>query len=281
MNIAVLITCHNRKAKTLACLEHLFKAEIPEGYEIEVFLVDDGSTDGTSVAVQENYPTVNIIQGTGNLFWNRGMRLAWETAAKTKEYDFYLWLNDDTNIDNDAIVHLLECYNEILLINKKSNVIVGACRNSLEQNEFSYGGRDKKGPVLPNGKLQSCKYINGNIVLISGQIFKKAGNLSADYTHAIGDFDYGLRVIQEGFQCHTTKNFIATCLSNNKFPQWCNPKENIFKRWKAFHSPLGLNISEYKIFIKKFWPKQYLIFILKAYVKCIFPMLYHKFSFKK
>ena len=50
-HISVLLTCHNRKAKTLGCLTSLYAAELPVGYDMEVYLVDDGCTDGTADAV--------------------------------------------------------------------------------------------------------------------------------------------------------------------------------------------------------------------------------------
>ena len=43
MNIAAILTCFNRKEKTLVCLRSLFSI-IPN---IEVYLTDDGCTDGT------------------------------------------------------------------------------------------------------------------------------------------------------------------------------------------------------------------------------------------
>ena len=47
--IAVIITYHNRKSKTLQCLKQLF--DVVETYttniDLKVFLTDDGSTDGT------------------------------------------------------------------------------------------------------------------------------------------------------------------------------------------------------------------------------------------
>ena len=63
--------------------------------DLNVYLVDDGSTDGTSEAVKKNFPQVNIIKGDGTLFWNGGMRVAFSKAMES-EHDYYLWLNDDT-----------------------------------------------------------------------------------------------------------------------------------------------------------------------------------------
>ena len=45
--IAVLLTCHNRKVKTISCLKSLYEATLPKGFSLEIFLVDDGSVDGT------------------------------------------------------------------------------------------------------------------------------------------------------------------------------------------------------------------------------------------
>ena len=46
IKIAAILSCHNRKIKTMACLESLFSI-IPD---IDVYLTDDGCTDGTPEA---------------------------------------------------------------------------------------------------------------------------------------------------------------------------------------------------------------------------------------
>ncbi len=63
--IAVLLTCHNRRAETLRCLEALLAQDA--GASLRVFLVDDGSTDGTGEAVRVSFPQVNVVQGDGSL----------------------------------------------------------------------------------------------------------------------------------------------------------------------------------------------------------------------
>lgn len=90
--IAILLTVFNRKDKTIKCLEKLYEQLPIEGYEVNIYLTNDGCTDGTPEAVKKRFPQVKIVDSQGNLFWNRGMYMAWETAAKEKDYDFYLWL---------------------------------------------------------------------------------------------------------------------------------------------------------------------------------------------
>lgn len=278
--IAVLITCHNRREKTLKCLQSLFQCILPENFILSVFLVDDGSSDGTGDAVKREFPTINVINGNGNLYWNKGMRLAWKVAVEHADFDFYLWLNDDTIIDDNALINLLECNAEIIKKDNKPAIVTGACRESYDLQIFSYGGKTDKGPVFPNGRLQACQYINGNLVLIPKEIYHLLGYLSPDYTHFYGDYDYGLTAIRMGINCYTTKSFIAYCSPNEGVPDWCNPQIPLIKRLKLFHSPKGINIREYNTFRKKFWNWKWIMYAIKAYFRVLTPRLYKLISIK-
>jgi GT2 family glycosyltransferase len=273
--IAVLMTCHNRREKTLACLNAFFRAKIPDGFSFKVFLVDDGSTDETSHFVKKQFSSVQIIPGNGDLYWNQGMRLAWKTASQDNRYDFYMWLNDDVIIKRDALDEMLSNYYEILKNENKPVIVTGAFKNGELDDNFSYGGRsiDDKA-VVPNGLLQKCTFINGNTVLIPSKIYDIIGNLSNDYTHAIGDFDYGLRAIKEGFSCYTTKAYIGICPVNMGIPSWRDPRVTLVNRLKYLYSPNGLNIREQIIFRRKFYGYKWILFVLKAYSRAMFPKLY-------
>ena len=279
--IAVLLTCHNRRGKTLLCLKALFQARLKPNYKADVVLVDDGSTDRTGEAVKENFPKVHVIQGDGSLFWNQGMRLAWNTASRNGNYDFYLWLNDDTILDESALEELLNCYQKAFHKDQRPAIIVGACESDAQNNDFTYGGRNEEGAVLPNGDLQICKYMNGNAVLVPQAVFEKLGNLSPEYTHGMGDFDYGLRAQNDGFVCYTTRKYIAVCPRNEGVGAWCNSQTPISKRWELLYSPKGLNLKEYNIFRRKFWGWRWIIYAIKAYLKILFPLFYSSLKISK
>ena len=105
--LAVLLTCFNRKDKTIASLTALYKAfhESSDGWDMSVYLTDDGSTDGTSDAVSKNFPQVRVLKGDGALYWAGGMRNSWSEALK-EDYDAYLLLNDDTNVYTLSLIHI-------------------------------------------------------------------------------------------------------------------------------------------------------------------------------
>lgn len=236
-SIAALLTCHNRRPKTLMCLKALFGQEdFGEQYELKVFLVDDGSTDGTFEAVKEQFPQVKIIRGDGNLYWNRGMHLAWSEAAK-EDFDFYLWLNDDTTLFSTALQDIMHCAS---LTDEKA-IICGTTKSAVN-GEITYGGRSKtKGLLEPNNQLQQCDYFNGNCVLVPKSVYKIVGNLDYMFSHSTGDWDYGLRAAKEGIKLFVSFFYIGTCEKHDSLPKWCSPSVELKERIKAFRTPLAVN----------------------------------------
>jgi len=232
--IAVLLTCYNRRKQTIHCLRSLFTATSSSKYEINVFLTDDGSTDGTGEEIKKQYPQVNIIQGSGNLYWNRGMNLAWETASKRFNYDFFLWLNDDVSLFEESFNILFEHVKDQ---NQSNSIFVGACQSV--EGKVSYSGYKNRKMVIPNGNSQLCDSFNGNVVLIPFSVFKQIGFLDPIFHHAQGDFDYGLRAKEKGISSFVCSNYVGICDRNNELPKWCNPKYSFIVRLKNFYSPLG------------------------------------------
>ena len=79
INILGLMTCYNRKEKTLTALNRLIQGN--QEVSFSFVIADDGSTDGTFDELQK-FPKVTIIRGDGNLFYSGGMRLAIAEAKK-------------------------------------------------------------------------------------------------------------------------------------------------------------------------------------------------------
>ncbi len=270
-NIAVLLTCHNRKEKTITCLTSLFEAILPVGFSLDVFLVDDGSTDGTAEAVSKNFPIVNIIQGDGNLFWNRGMHLAWKSAVKVQEYDFYLWLNDDTFLENNALEIILQDSSHF----KNLSIICGACLSHIT-GECSYSGYTQKthARITPNGTIQECFFFNGNVVLIPKLIFDKLDNLDPIFHHGLGDFDYGLRAFSNGLKSFVSSAYVGVC-EPNVLPAWSNPDNSLHKRCKAFYQPNGAVPFQLYIFDRRhFGMCRALKSLVSLHLRLFFPRMW-------
>ena len=236
--IAVLMTVHNRKSETLKSLKSLLLQRV----NVDIYLVDDGCTDGTSEAVKTMFPSVHIINGNGKLFWNRGMILAWETAASKKDYDFYMWLNDDTCLNTSSIDELMNCSEK----EHHKSIICGTTCSPDNNATYTYGGWKLKSTfVKPNGQIQYCDYFNGNIVLIPKYVYAIVGTNDPLFRHALGDFDYGLRARKAGIKSVVTPHVLGVCSDHESFAGWCNTKTPILKRLKLLYSPLGNDPIEF------------------------------------
>lgn len=217
ISIAILITCHNRKIKTLDCLSTLYGQSLPICTELSCYLVDDGSTDGTVQAVKKNYPLVSIISGNGNLFWGGGTHLAFQEAVKNN-HSFYLWLNDDTVLYQNAIAKLLTTYEKVSSQGLEHSIIVGSTQDPCTQ-ELTYGGCRKRSrwhpfhfsKVTPAQEPQLCDTMNGNCVLIPHKVVQLVGLLDPAFSHYAGDFDYGLRAKALGCSIWVAPGYIGTC----------------------------------------------------------------------
>lgn len=270
--IAVLLTCHNRKEKTLQCLLSFYDATKPNDTQFDFFLVDDGSTDGTTEAVKSKFPNVNIIKGSGNLFWNRGMHLAWKKALDYNEFDYYIWLNDDVIINTKGLTTIINDAKEM-----PNSIICGVLQSAIEKDRITYGGKNIEGKFIePTGKPLSCKYINGNMVLIPNRIVKNIGILDPFYPHAIGDYEYGLRAIKAGFQCFISSYFIGLCENNPSLPKWCLSNVKFKDRLKSLYSPLG-NSHPYYFFSYEYKYHGLLVALkhyLTIHLRVFFPKLW-------
>lgn len=243
------MTCYNRVEKTLSCLNHFYNAAVPENIVFDIYLVDDNSPDQTGKIVKDKYPNINVTFGTGSLYWNRGMRLAWKKARQQRDYDFYLWLNDDTYIKPNAIEAIF--YDYFFLVNNKIHAVVSGVCQDLDSDKITYGGLDDKYHLLaPNGSPQSCKYINGNFTLVSKEIFHKLSYLSFKYSHAAGDHDYSLRARKNGFQCYITSSALAVCSrgESNTEQDWHNPNISLRNRIQNLFSIKGGNFVDYTLY---------------------------------
>lgn len=271
--IAVLMTCHNRIEKTLLCLSALYKSKmhtIP--LIMDIYLVDDGSNDNTGQIVKNKYPEINVIQGNGTLFWNRGMHLAWKTAVNKKKYDFFLWLNDDTLLFQNAI----EVISNVSKIKKDESIVIGATCSKID-NTLTYSGFNINGNmIVPSSEIQSIITFNGNFVLIPSFVYDKVGIIDSLFHHAIGDIDYGLRASKLGINSYLCPNFLAFCEAHDTLPKWCLKEVPILTRLKSLYSPLG-NSHPYYFF--RFELRHFGIFVaikhfLSIHLRVLYPNLW-------
>lgn len=282
MKLAVLIACHNRCEKTLACLRALFTCQLPQDLMLEVFLVDDGSSDGTGDVVKNTYPQIHVLQGDGSLYWNGGMRMAF-SAAMEYDFDYFLWLNDDTYLYPHAIVKLLQTAQSLRRTEEAEPVVVGTTQEE-KNGPANHGGVVVEGSwwksklVEPNNEPIFCDTLNGNCVLISKCVAERVGNLDAKFTHTMGDIDYGFRVKKAGFSLVVMPGFAGQCYSNPISGTYEDETLPLKVRMRKILDIKGRPMKPWFVFLWRHFGVVGLFYWTGTYAKVVFSWLGVKFK---
>lgn len=251
INVTAILTCYNRREKTVNCLKSLVEGN--KNINFSFIVVDDNSSDGTVEAVQALGYNTHIIKGIGNLYWCGGMRKGIEyfLSSNPKDTDFCLFVNDDVDFFNDSIEKMLKQINKL-----DNTVIVGATCDSY--GDFSYGLRKLRSPistvlesVLPNNQDIIGDTMNANCVLLRNSIIKLVGNFDSIYSHNFGDFDYGYLLTKKGYKLISSREYVGVCTNNSVVGTWRDRNLSLKQRIKLKESPKGGPFKEWWHFLYK------------------------------
>ena len=292
-HIAVLYTCFNRKEQTLSSLTGLYQSQrmynhyAKEKIEISVFLTDDGCTDGTANAIRDTFSDkdICIIQGTGSLFWAGGMRIAWKEAMKRHdEWDFYLLLNDDTDIFAYCIVELMNTHQYCLQHYNKEGIYSGITCSKSDFNKITYGGRIIKNRFLgtwmramPSSTPTLVDQTNANILLVPRHVVDQIGIFYEGFRHGNADFDYSMQARRKGIPVLLTTSYCGACDNdhipveelNNKILAMSQEERTAF-----FANPLHSS-ADYLTFIRRNIPIKYPFTWLFRKLEENYPKIYY------
>ena len=218
--VAAVLTVYNRRNLTLACLRSLQAQAASADARIDAYVTDDASTDGTAEAIRREFPGTHLMHGDGSLFWNGGMRRAF-AAAQAGDYDFYLWLNDDTELDEGALAHLLSTHERLASERTEPVIVVGTTRDPTT-GKVTYGGALRRSALQPmnfdvaepHDVPRQVDTMNGNCVLIPRAVVQRLGNIAPHYVQKMGDYDYGFRARRAGCTIWSAPGTIGTCATH-------------------------------------------------------------------
>jgi GT2 family glycosyltransferase len=284
MKIATLLTCHNRKEKTIQSLHKLFEAA-KKSVEIEntVFLTDDGSSDGTKEEIALLFPDVKIIVGDGTLYWAGGMRKAWEEALKY-DFDGFLLLNDDTLVFENVFKEIVLADSYSYEKYSQGGIYVGSTKD--KNGNLSYGGSNYVNKLLntissiiPNNEYQECHLGNANVTYVSTDVVKRVGILHKKYVHGIADYDYTYNAYLNKMPLFILKGYQGLCENDHNDEGYNKFVSLGFKERVDFlYSPRGFQFDASLLFQLRFFPYRYPFVFFAAWLKVFFPKFYFRLN---
>lgn len=269
-SIMLLIVCRNRREMTLTALDRIRRQAANMQVSIAVF--DDASSDGTPEAIAAAHPDVHIIHGDGNAFWNGGLYRLW-SAMRDALVDAFLWLNDDTWLDDDAFGRLAAAWRQMEERTGSNRfILIGATRGSNA--EVTYGGLDvvwsplafRIVPALPDqAELRPIDTFNGNLVLVTKEVVEAIGVNEPRYFHNLGDVDYGLRARRAGVPIMLLPGTLGLCEGNAAKRQrgYGSRQLSVFEQWRKVNTHHGLPPRSWLLFTRRhsggYWPLHFLL----------------------
>ncbi|GHU59906.1 acetylglucosaminyltransferase [Bacteroidia bacterium] len=278
MNVALLLTCFNRRQKTEKCLDSLLPVITNSpNHQFDIYLTDDGSSDGTGTMVKEKFPEVNVLTGDGTLFWAGGMRNSWNAALHSgKAYDGYLLINDDVIFASSFWNKIEETIRYAQVTYSKQGLYTLATQDSAA-GRLTYGGHKlrkkifKHSPyaVIPTDIPQECQLTNGNILYASQEVVDTIGILDEHFIHTWGDFDYSLTALEKGFPVLVCPGYGGYCVNDHE----TGIIPPLKKRIQLLYSSNNIGLNECWYYMcKHFWWKAPFAYVM-WWVKTLFPWL--------
>jgi GT2 family glycosyltransferase len=190
----------NRREMTMKILQQLDELSNDE-IEIGVTICDDGSTDGTSALVRKLHPNVTIIETSGDNYWAKSMAIA-DIESFNLDYDYLVWLNDDTFLNADCFESVISDYRTLL---RNDCILVGAlCDPQSGQRSYSgcvhfkIGRQDYLEFINPLGLPVKIGMFSGNFVVIPKSVRALVGSINSKFTHGWADMHYGFQAKKLG-----------------------------------------------------------------------------------
>ena len=277
--IYTIVPVHNRINKTIKCINSIYSQNRKD---IKIIIVDDASTDNTKKIVNEKYPDVIVLNGTGSLFWTGAIKFGVNYVLSIcNDNDWILLANNDVELGYDCINKLVdfsEKYNRKIIASALSvdledkNTIIksGTVVKSWFLN-WNYQILNKQKVSNVNSKNEiEANLLTGRCLLHPVDIFSKIGNYNSEkLPHYGGDDEFTARAKSQGYRLFVLPSAIAFLDRDDnhkskgsffrEFFTSINSSTNLIYRWRLTRMIVPLYAQ----------PTFYVISIIKSIIQYI------------
>ena len=248
MKIYILIPVHNRKDLTVQIVKDLVAQDT--NHYIEVVIIDDGSTDGTSEALSELQCSsldvvrkIEVLRGDGTWWWSRCIEEAIRfIKPRLLDEDRVLFLNDDVRVEPNycsSLISVIEMFGSCIVMSQLVDISDG----SLIVSPISVSSRTLEIKPLVNelddlAVVVASDVAPGRGTLYPADIFIHGLNVdSKRLPHYLSDYEFSVRAKRTGLKIVCSHNSLVYTNVD-----WGNSRKSsgFVKRFIAIESPLNI-----------------------------------------
>lgn len=215
IDLRFIIISWNTRELLTGCIDSIYKTVKDLSYQI--YVVDNGSRDGSVMAVRKQFPQVIVIENQEN----RGFAAAVNQALEWSGADYSVLLNTDTILQKDAIHILysfLEQHKDVGVAGARLQKPDGTRQHSYDNYptlatelfnksllQWLFPGKypSKKQTVLQPIEVES---VIGACLMIRNEAIKHVGKLDDDYFFFIEETDWCYRMQKAGWKVYHVPN---------------------------------------------------------------------------
>jgi len=203
--VAAIIVNWNTRDDVLECLSSLQQTTY---INLDVIVVDNGSTDSSVAAIRDQFPPVTVIENGANLGFGYACNVGMEQAMRNGA-DYFFLLNSDLSIDSAAVSELVAlCERDpqigiagpTMYLYSKPDVIQqfgGMIRLTRARARGNHEFEVDRGE-LPD--VQEVTFIGGGIMFFRRVVAEQVGGYDPTFFLYGEEVDLALRVMQAGYK---------------------------------------------------------------------------------
>lgn len=221
MRLTVVIVNYNVKYFLEQCLESVYHSCVEtakgERLEVEVWVVDNASVDGSVEMVRSRYPQVHLIENLENV----GFARANNQTLRECGGEYALLLNPDTVVEQDTLVKCVDFMEEhpdcgglgVKMINGEGEYLKESKRGfpTPEASFFKVSGLIRLFPHnrriaayymghLPDDEVNQVDILPGAFLMVRREALEKVGLLDESYFMYGEDIDFSWRIRLAGYK---------------------------------------------------------------------------------
>jgi GT2 family glycosyltransferase len=235
---SIVIPVHNRAALTSQCLDTLFATPSAEA-DVEIIVVDDGSTDTTQEILAVNSGRIEIVvhdEATG-------FATACNDGAAAASGEWLVFLNNDTIPEPgwlDALIDYASQREHIgvvgakLLFPNRTIQHAGVVVSRELVPHHIYTGFPEDHPAV--NKSREFQLVTAACALLRRQTFELAGRFDPQFVNGYEDVDLCLRLRREGYEVHYCHESVLYHLETSTRDHRLDPQNHalFLERWSDF-----------------------------------------------